>query len=234
VNNDFRTRILMPIVLPVVVLGTIAAFVGSVALILLYNTYTGALMLAAVAAAGILFTASLAASNDELGGTRRGVVLLAAALPILVSGAFAAGLVGDIDDADRMVNVLPLLSIPDDAPLLAAENSAEFCLLQEDGSCTATETWTVIPSEVEANLSFVFENLEIGVPHNIVITDLEGTPDDPRSGGETYAASTLITGPDTDYFVSDSFTWDDLPEQWYFFCAIHPNMKGVGQIVQAG
>jgi plastocyanin len=117
---------------------------------------------------------------------------------------------------------------------LAAGNSAEFCLLQDDGSCTATQTWTVIPSEVEANLSFVFENLEAGVPHNVVITDLEGTPDDPRSGGETYAASTLITGVDTDYFVSDSFTWEDLPEQWYFFCAIHPNMKGVGQVVQAG
>lgn len=224
----------MPIVLPVVVLGSIAAFVGSVALILLYNTYTGALMLAAVAAAGILFTASLAAANDKLGGPRRGVALFAAALPLLVSGAFAAGIVGDIDDADRMVNVLPLLAIPDDAPVLAAENSAEFCILQDDESCTPTTTWTVIPSEVETNLSFVFENLEVGVPHNIVITNLEGTPDDPQAGAETFAASTVINGRDTDYFVSDEFAWSDLPEQWYFFCAIHPNMKGVGQVVQAG
>lgn len=224
----------MPIVLPVVVLGSIAAFVGSVAMILLYNTYTGALMLAAVAAAGILFVASLAAANDKLGGPRRSVALFAAALPLLVSGAFAAGIVGDIDDADRMINVLPLISIPADAPVLAAENSAEFCILEEDESCTPTTTWSVIPSEIEPNLSFVFENLEVGVPHNIVITDLEGTPDAPQAGGETYAASVLISGRETDYFVSDTFTWADLPEQWYFFCAIHPNMRGVGQVVQEG
>lgn len=191
-------------------------------------------MLAAVAAAGILFTASLAASNEQLGASRRGIVLFAAALPLLVSGAFAAGLVGDIDDADRMVNVLPLLSIPADAPVLAAENSAEFCILEEDGSCTPTAAWAVIPSETETQLSFVFENLEVGVPHNIVITDLDGTPEDPRAGAETYASSTLISGVATDYFVADSLTWDDLPAEWYFFCAIHPNMNGVGQVVQAG
>lgn len=233
-KNDFRSRIVLPIVLPLVVLSSIAAFVGSVALILLYNTYSGALMLAAVAAAGILFTASLAASNDQLGGPRRGVVLFAAALPLLVSGAFATGLLGDIDDADRMVNVLPLLAIPDDAPVLAAENSSEFCILEEDGDCTPTETWSVIPSETESQLSFVFENLEAGVPHNIVITDLDGTPEDPQAGAETYASGAVISGVATDYFVSDSLTWDDLPEQWYFFCAIHPNMNGVGQVVQAG
>lgn len=233
-KNDFRSRVVLPIVLPVVVLGSIAAFVGSVALILLYNTNTGALMLAAVAAAGILFTASLAASNEQLGASRRGVVLFAAALPLFVSGAFAAGLVGDIDDADRMVNVLPLISIPEDAPVLAAENSAEFCILEEDGSCTPTETWDVTPSEGETQLSFVFENLEVGVPHNIVIADLETTPEGPRAGAETYASSTLITGRETDYFVADALTWDDLPAQWYFFCAIHSNMNGVGQVVQAG
>lgn len=224
----------MPIVLPVAVLGSIAAFVGSVALILLYNTYTGALMLAAVAAAGILFIASLAAANDQLGGARRGVALFAAALPLVVSGAFAAGIVGDIEDADRMVNVLPLLAIPEDAPVLAAENSAEFCILEADGSCTPTESWIVIPSQIETNLSFVFENLEAGVPHNIVITDLDGTAEAPQPGSETFAASTVISGVETDYFVSDTFTWDELPDQWYFFCAIHPNMRGVGQLAAAG
>lgn len=233
-KNDFRSRIVLPIVLPVVVLGSIGAFVGSVALVLLYNTYSGALMLAAVAAAGILFAASLAASNDRLGSSRRGVVLFAAALPLLVSGAFAAGVIGDIDDADRMVNVLPLLSIPDDAPVLAAENSAEFCILQADSSCSPTDTWNVTPSQSEMRLSFVFENLEVGVPHNIVITDLDGTQEEPRAGSETYASSTLISGRDTDYFVGDALSWDDLPAQWYFFCAIHANMNGVGQVVQAG
>ncbi len=231
-NNDFRSRVILPIVLPIVVLLSIAAFVGAVSMSLLYSTHEGSLMLAAVAAAGILFTVSLASSHDRLTPARRGVLIFAAALPIVAGGAIAAGVIGDIDDADRMVNVEPLLAIPDDAPVIAAENSVEFCLLEEDGSCEAVERWEVTPSAEEENLSFVFENLEAAVPHNVVITEIDGSVDDPSPGAE-FTASTLIDGVATDYHVADELTWDELPDDWYFFCAVHPIMNGTGTVVDA-
>lgn len=230
-NNDFRSRVLMPIVLPIVMLLAIAAFVGAVAMSLLFNTHEGSLMLAALAAAGILFTVSLAASHDRLTSSRRGVLVFAAALPILAGSAVAAGLVGDVDDEARMINVEPLLTIPDDAPLIAAENAQEFCMPAEDGSCEAIEQWEVTPSEDEENLSYVFENLDSGVTHNVVVTNVQGSGDDAAAGEEEFAASELITGEETDYYVADDTSWDELPEEWYFFCAVHPNMNGTGTVV---
>lgn len=230
-NNDFRSRVIMPIVLPILVLVTIAAVIGAIALSLLFNTHEGSLMLAAVAAAGILFTVSLASSHDRLTPARRGVLVLAGALPVLVGGAFAAGVVGGIDDEARMVNVEPLLSVPDDAPVIAAENSVEFCLPDGEGGCAPMERWEVTPSTEEINLSYLFDNREAGVPHNVVITDLAGSVDDPSGGDETFASSTVIEGLAEDYFVSEEYTWDELPEDWYFFCAIHPIMQGTGTVV---
>lgn len=232
-NNDFRSRVVMPIVLPIAVLLAIAAFVGAIALTLLYSTHYGALMIAAVAAAGILFTVSLSAGQDRLDVPRRGVVLFAAALPLLIGGAMAAGLFGDIADEDRMINVQPLLTIPEDAPVIAAENSTEFCLLDEAGSCEATDRWEVAPGTTEPQLSFVFENLEAGVPHNVMITTLGGTPDEPAIGDEEFAAGEVITGVSTDYHVEDGLAWDDLPDEWYFYCLIHPGMNGIGTVVDA-
>jgi plastocyanin len=83
-------------------------------------------------------------------------------------------------------------------------------------------------------LSFVFDNREAGVPHNVVIQELEGDVDDPSGVGEEFLASELINGVEQDYYEDDALTWEDLPEQWYFFCAVHPNMNGVGQVVTDG
>ncbi|MEX2324494.1 MAG: hypothetical protein WD576_01975 [Nitriliruptoraceae bacterium] len=221
---------MLPVVLPVVVLLTMAALVGAVALSLLYNTHYGSLMLAAVAAAGILFTVSLASSQERLGGPKRTVVLLAAAVPLLIGGAVGFGLIGGVDDADRMINVQPLIVVPDDAPIIAAENSLEFCIGQE-GSCEPIDVWDVVPSQQTDTITFLFDNREVGVQHNVVITDLAGEDDDPQPGSTTYATTTLVAGPAVEPYVSSDLTWNDLPEQWYFFCAIHPNMQGVGQVV---
>ncbi len=230
-NDDFRSRVIMPIVLPIAVLVAIAGFVGSVAAILLFNTKSGALMLAAVAAAGILFTVSLASSQDKLDAPRRGVVVFAAILPLLVGALLSAGVIGDIDDEDRMINVEPLFTIPEAAPVIGAVDSQDFCLYDEAGTCVTIQTWEVTPDPDEELLSFVFQNDEAGVPHNVVITSIEGTVDDPGIGDEEFANSDIVTGIVTDYYVSDEFTWDDLPEDWYFYCAVHPNMNGVGSVV---
>jgi hypothetical protein len=232
VNHDFRSRVIMPIVLPIVVLATIAAFVGAIALTLLYNTKGGSLALAAAAAGGILFTVSLATSQDKLELPQRGVVIFAAALPILVGAGFALGLIGDIDDGARMANVQPLITVPDDAPIIAAENSNEFCVY-EDGACTGALTeWEVVPSAETEQVTFVFENLDpTGTQHNVVITDLAGDAENPGAGDTTYLSSTLIPGGASEGFQSDEVTWDDLPDEWYFVCALHSTMNGVGRVV---
>lgn len=230
-SNDVRYRIILPIVIPVVILLSMAAFIGSMALLFLFNTKTGALALAAVAAGGILFTVSLAASQDRLDTPRRAAIAFAAALPLLVGLAVATGLVGNVDDADRMINVEPLIVLPDGAPVIAAENSQEFCL-GPAGDCEPIDLWEVSPGDVSDPISFVFENHEVGVPHNVQITSLEGTRDDPGRGSEIFADSDLVDGPIVDEFVHpEGLTWEELPEEWYFLCIVHPNMNGVGVVV---
>ncbi|MEX0831650.1 MAG: hypothetical protein WD007_03525 [Nitriliruptoraceae bacterium] len=229
-KNGVVSRIVLPIVLPIAVLGSIAAFVGAVAISLLYNTHTGSLALAAVAAGGILFTVSLATSQERLGGRKRTVVLFAAALPLLVGAGIGLGFIGDVDDADRMINVQPRLVVPDDAPVIAAVNSVEFCI-DDNGGCTAIDEWNVVPAADTDDLIFVFDNRQVGVPHNVVITDLADGVDDPAPGGTTFASSTLIEGPEVNAYISSELTWSELPDEWYFFCAVHPNMNGVGRVI---
>jgi hypothetical protein len=137
---------------------------------------------------------------------------------------------GDVPDEARMINVQPLLSIPPDAPVIAAENSLEYCFIAEDGTCVSTDRWDVVPGTATSTISFVFENLEPQIPHNVVITLLEGTVDAPAPGA-VLAESTLISGISREYFVAEDISWDDLPEVWYFFCRVHANMNGVGTVV---
>jgi len=233
VATSFRSRILAPILIPVAIVLVMGGFIGGVAALLLYNTKTGSLALAAVAAGGILFAASLAAGRERLDLRGKVVLGAAAALPFALGIGVATGVVGDVADEDRMINVLPLITVPEDAPVIAAENSLEYCLPTGDGACVPTTTWDVVPSEATESIAFVFENLEPQIPHNVVITLLEGTVDAP-SAGEVIAESTLISGISDEYFVAEDVTWGDLPEQWYFFCRVHANMNGVGTVVTSG
>ena len=230
--NDFRSRILAPVLIPVLIVVVMGAFVGGVAALLLFNTKTGALAFAAVAAGGILFAVSLAAGRERLDTRGRAVLSLAAVLPFALGLGVATGVLGDVADEDRMINVLPLISVPEDAPVIAAENSIEFCLLAEDGTCVPTERWDVVPGASTEAVAFVFENLQPQVPHNVVIALLEGTESAPTPGA-VLAESTLISGVSSEYFVADDVSWADLPETWYFFCRVHANMNGIGTVVAA-
>ena len=231
-DTSFRSRFLAPILIPLAIVVVMVGFVGSVAALLLFNTKTGSLAFAAVAASGILFTISLAAGRDRLDTRGRLVLSAAAVLPFALGLGVATGVLGDVADEDRMINVLPLITIPEDAPVIAAENSLEFCLIDESGACIPTTRWDVVPGTTTENISFVFENLEPQIPHNVVITLLDGTSADPRPG-EVIAESTLISGISSEYFVAEDVTWDDLPEEWYFFCRVHANMNGVGTVIRA-
>ncbi|MFA9432369.1 hypothetical protein [Egicoccus sp. AB-alg2] len=232
-KTEFRNRVFLPIVLPLALLLSMALFIGAVAAILLFNTHEGALVIAAVAAGGILLTVSLAASQDRLDAPRKAVVTFAAIVPFALGGAYAAGLLGDIADEDRNINAEPLLVVPDDAPIIAAENSVDFCI-PTDGGCEEADLWEVTPSAEAETIVFLFDNREAGVQHNVVVTELEGDVDDPAPTGETFLESTLVTGPVEDPYIDESLTWEDLPEQWFFYCEVHPNMNGVGTVVAEG
>jgi hypothetical protein len=231
VANDFRSRILAPVLIPLLIVLVMGAFVGGVAALLLFNTKTGALAFAAVAAGGILFAISLAAGRERLDTRGRVVLSLAAALPFALGIGVATGVLGDVADEDRMINVLPLISVPDDAPVIAAENSLEFCLIAADGTCVATDRWDVVPGASTDRVAFLFENLEPQIPHNVVIAELEGTEAAPQAGA-VLAESTLISGISREYFVAEDVAWDDLPDTWYFFCRVHANMNGIGTVVR--
>ena len=231
-SANVRSRVLAPVLIPIAIVVVMGGFIGMVAALLLWNTKTGSLALATIAAGGILFAASMAASRDRLDARAKVVLGLAVLLPFGLGAGVAVGAIGDVPDEARMINVPPLITIPEDAPRLAAENSLEYCLPQEDGSCAPTRAWDVVPGEGVETISFVFENREAAVPHNIVITLLDGTPDAPRAG-EVIAESTLITGVQDEYYVAETASWDDLPEQWYFFCRVHANMNGVGTVLAA-
>lgn len=227
-NTKTRNRVIYPILIPVAVLGAIAAFVGLVALVLLYTTHNAALMIAAVAAAAILFAVSLAASRDKLEAAPRIVLSIAAAVPFLLGGAFATGMLGDIADEDRNINVEPRIQVPDDAPLIAAENSIEFCMPTE-GGCEPVTDWDITPSEINDFLAFFFENREVGVGHNVVFYELDGTEEAPGPG-ETIFGSPVRPGYFLEGYVSE-VRWDELPEVLYFNCAVHPNMNGIARLV---
>lgn len=229
-SASVRTRVLAPVLIPVAIVLVMGGFIGTVAGLLLWNTRTGSLALATIAAGGILFAASVAASRDRLDLRAKVVLGLAVLLPFGLGAGVAVGAIGDVPEEARMINVPPLITIPEDAPRMAAENSLEYCLPQEDGSCAPTRTWEVVPAAGVETIAFVFDNREAAVPHNVVIAQLDGTSDMPRAG-EVIAESTLITGVRDEYYVAETATWDDLPEQWYFFCRVHANMNGVGTVL---
>jgi hypothetical protein len=221
------------LLVPLAVLGVMVVSIGLIATLLLFNTNTGALALATVAAGGVLFAVSLLASRDDLDTRTSFVVVGAGALPLVLGGLVAVGAIGGVAPEDRMINVEPLLVVPEDAPLIGAENATEFCFPEEPGSgpCEPGDAWEVVPSEESdtETLSFLFDNRDAGVVHNVVITELEGSPDDP-SAGEPLATSDLVTGPVEDYYTDEELTWEDLPAEWYFFCEIHAEMNGVGVV----
>ena len=231
-KTEFRNRVFLPIVLPLAVLLAMALGIGAVASILLWNTHQGALVVAAVAAAGILLTVSLAASQDRLDAGRRAVIAFAALVPFALGGAYAGGLLGGIADEQRNINAEPLLVIDETTPRIIAENSQEFC--QDTGNgCEPIDTWEVSPGEDIETLLFVFENREAGVPHNVRFAQLAGSADAPEPGDELLTTEN-ITGVDELIYNDEASSWGELPEQWYFYCTIHPQMSGVGQVAAAG
>lgn len=201
-KTEFRNRAFLPVVLPVAILLVIALLVGGFALILLYTTHEVALVLATVAAGGILLAISLAASQERLDGGRRAAVIAAGITPVLIGAVVALTQPGGITDEMLNINRQPHVVLPDINVEIAAENSNEF---------TANEM--VLPSAVEVGV--VFDNREAGVPHNWSLYTSDAAT-------EAIVIGNVITGPATDDVI---FTSPD-PGEYYFQCDIHPNMNG--------
>jgi hypothetical protein len=225
-QTDFRNRVFLPVMVPVLILLAMVAFIGTLALIFLYGTHEMSLMLAIVAAGGILFTVALATSQDRLEPAHRAVLGVAVLTPFVLGALFAGGVVGGIGEGDRMIDVEPPIEAPEDA-VLAAENSDEFCLPSE-GECEPTELWTVA-SQGEEQFVYFFDNQEAGVPHNLSINELEGDRDDPQPGEQLHEGE-VITGLDD---VTEVAVPGLEPGDYYFVCDVHPaTMIGVLEVTE--
>lgn len=223
-KTDFRNRVFLPIVLPLLILLAMAAFIGVFALTLLHSTHEASLMLAAVAAGGILFVISLAASQDRLDPLRRGVLGVAVLVPLLVGGAFAVGLVGDIPPESRMINVEPPAEAPEDA-ILAAESDQTFCM-PSNGDCEPTDFWSVAAQETEEFI-YLFENRDDTAPHNLSIRELAGDRDEPEPGEVIHEGEVLTSVDESTETVEPGLE----PGDYYFVCDVHPStMTGVLEV----
>jgi hypothetical protein len=180
--------------------------------------------LAAVAAGGILFVISLAASQDKLDPVRRGVLGVAVLVPFLIGGAFAAGIIGDIPDEQRMINVEPPAEAPEDA-ILAAENDQEFCL-PANGDCEPTEFWSVAAQDTEEFI-YLFENRDDAAPHNLSIRELEGDRDNPEPGEVIHEGELLTSVGESTETIDTGLE----PGDYYFVCDVHAStMTGVLEV----
>jgi plastocyanin len=201
-KTEFRNRAFLPVVLPVAILLLIGLLVGGFALILLYTPHEVAIVLAAVAAGGILLAISLASSQERLDPGRRAAVVAAAAAPVIIGAFIAVAQPGGITDEMLNINRQPHITLPEANIEIAAENSIEF-----------TSNEIVLPANEEVGV--VFDNQEAGVPHNWAMYASDAAL-------EEIAIGEIVTGPATDEII---FTAPE-PGEYYFRCDVHPNMNG--------
>jgi hypothetical protein len=190
----------------------------------------GSLMLAAVAAGGILFTVSLAASQDKLDAPAAGGGRVR-------RGAAAAGRRALLRRAHRRHrrrgphgNVQPLLVVPEDAPVIAPR-TPRTSACRRGAAARPVDRLGGRPRRGDRVRLVRVREPRGRRPHNVVITDLEGrsTTRHRRRGVRSLRRGHRPVVDD--YYVADEVTWEDLPEEWYFYCAVHPNMNGVGTVV---
>lgn len=224
-KTEFRNRAFLPMVLPLAIILFTLGLAGLFALILLFNTHTVALVIAAVAAAGVLLAIALAASQDRLEGPQKAAVVAAGALPVVLGGLFALG-VGGVDDSLLNINVEPHLVVPENAPQIAAVDSTSFCFEQEDGSCEPTNSWDMTFASAEDEV-VVFANLDEGTPHNVSFYELEGSADAPEGGAELFVGDIFNGVEVRPYQVGSALQGGEV----FFVCDVHPStMLGVASV----
>jgi hypothetical protein len=254
-SDVFRTRALLPVLIPVAILVVVVGVIVLFAWLLLYNTREGAVALAIVAAGGVLMAVSLAASQDSLSRVKQVGAALALVVPLGLGIAIATGSDAfGIASEDLNINVEPhgpsflLPDVPEDAPLMAAESLDSFCL-PTDGGCEDTNEWSVELPEDPALFAYAFHNMDTTTEHNLA---LFGLPEEDAYGANVEALGTEPLTPEVPAtFIGDEtrayeFAWGGggegedapaegegatAPEQFYFVCTIHPaTMWGVATV----
>ncbi len=206
-TNDFRERVITPLLMPLGILAVIAVTVGFFAWMLLWSTKFLALILAIVAASVILAAISLVSSQEKLDAPKKAVVGGFVAIPMLIGALFAGGVIGDVDAADLNINRQPhepTIAAPEGAPVVVAEDSVEF----------VTKSFEL---PAEGLVAFTFDNEQSGVVHNVWIFEGPTTEDPLFFQGEN------ITGPAS---IDYGFEAPGEEGTWLYFCSIHPNMQG--------
>lgn len=249
-NDDFRTRGFLPVVIPIAILVVVAGGIGLFAWLLLYNTREGAAALAMVAAAGILFAIALAASQDEMTRAKKAGATLAVVGPVAIGLAIAGGVVS-IPDEDLNINVEPhgpeflLADVPEEAPVMAAVDLSSFCL-PSGGGCEPTREWDLETPEDVGTFLYAFHNMDTTAEHNLAIF---AVPEEGSFGSSVDGLGTDSLTPELPAtFIGDAtrayeFAWPlaegeepaegeeggAAPEEFYFVCTVHPStMYGVG------
>ena len=139
-RREFRDRAFLPWFIPVAVIAVIGVLVGGFALILLYNTRTVAVVLALMAAAGVLVGVALANTRDRLSAAQRVVLVVAAAVPTLLGAAFAAG-VGGVPASELNINRQPEQNPGIAAGRKVAENYGCVQCHSVDGTTIVGPSW---------------------------------------------------------------------------------------------
>lgn len=245
-SNAFRTRALLPTLIPLGILATVVGIIALIAWLLLFNTREGAAALGIVIAAGVLVGISLAASQDGMSRMKKIGAGVAVIGPVAIGAVIATGAFG-LDEADLNVNAEPhapsflLGEVPADAPTLAAVDLTSFCLPSDGGGCEATDEWSVPSPEDASQFVYAFNNMDTAADHNLA---LYGLPGESEFGSAADNLGTpLLTPALPDPFVGEEtrayqFAWADgggedgeAPGQFYFVCTVHPStMFGVGTI----
>lgn len=205
-KTEVRERLFLPLMVPLGILAVIVVLVGGFAAILLWNTREGAVALALAGAGGILFAVSMLSSRDDLDTPRRTIAVAAGLVPVIIGAGLAATGGGVGDDALLNINRLPHEVIPEDAPVIVADNSTDF----------VTES---LEMAANADVVLVFENQEQGIPHNVWIVGLDG--EEPDTSNEIFKGE-IFPGVAKQAY---SFTSPD-PGAYAFLCTVHPNMRG--------
>ena len=199
-KTEFRNRAFLPVVLPLAILAVIGVLVIGFAVILLWNTREAALVLASVAAAGVLIAISLAASQDKLDSFRGTAVAMAGLLPVIAGLLFAVGLFVDVDDSELNINRLP-------------HGPEADLVIGADDPITFDATMMVVPADEEVTVEF--DNRNTGVPHNWVLF-----------ADDTLAEELATSGDPAPGPAQQFATFQVSAGTYTFICIVHPNMIG--------
>lgn len=166
-SNDFRDRLLLPVLIPLGAIAFIACLALVVSYVLLNVPHAVATGIALMLAFNLLMGFAAAAAAPRIGRFSLGVIGGIALVPLLIGGAAATGVVQFEDDHAGEEEELPVVEI-------AANN------LQFDKDTL----------EIPADTAFIlrFDNQE-AQPHNVTILEEEGSAnalfrEDPFTGPE--------------------------------------------------